>query len=57
MKKCRECEHFHIVQQPIKGWDFGMAKCDKYNMVVDFVSMRKVNTLECVSELERGKNE
>ena len=50
MVKCKDCPHFHIRQMPIKGWDLGMAECRKYNMVVDFASMRKVNTLECVED-------
>lgn len=48
--KCKECPHFHIRQMPIKGWDLGLAECRFHNLVVDFASMRKVNTLECVSQ-------
>ena len=48
--KCKDCPYFHIRQQPIKGWDMGLAECQKHNLVVDFRSMRKVNMLVCVEE-------
>lgn len=48
--KCHECPHFHIRQRPVGYWDLGLAECRKYNRVIDFVSMRKVNSLECVKE-------
>lgn len=51
--KCKDCVHFHIRQEPLRDgggilWDFGMAECDKHNLVVDFASHRKLNKLECV---------
>lgn len=48
MKRCKDCSYFRITQHPIKGWDFGLAECRKYNMVVDFADMRKINKLECI---------
>ena len=50
MKKCRDCPYFHIRQRPIKGWDLGLAECQKHNLVVDFASMRKISTLECIEK-------
>lgn len=46
--KCKDCPYFHIRQRPIKGWDMGLAERQKHGLVVDFVTMRKVNGLECV---------
>jgi hypothetical protein len=46
--KCFECPYFKITQRPIKGWDFGLAECTKYNMIVDFADNRKLNRLECI---------
>jgi hypothetical protein len=55
MMKCLDCVHFRIRQEPIRSGggiplDFGMAECDKYNLVVDFASHRKLNKLECVDD-------
>ncbi len=54
--KCVDCEHFKIKYEPYKSggvcWDFGMAECDKHNLVVDFASHRKLNKLECVESNE-----
>ena len=60
--KCVDCVHFHIRQEPLRDsgggipWDFGMAECDKHNLVVDFASHRKLNKLECV-ENESGQSD
>mgnify|MGYP003303407580 CR=1 FL=1 len=48
--KCKSCPYFHIRQRPIKGFDLGLAECQKHHLVVDYQSMRKVNTLECVED-------
>lgn len=47
MTLCKDCEHFKIMQQPIKGFDWGMAECTKYNLVVDFADRRKFKWLSC----------
>ena len=60
--KCKGCYHFHIRQEPLRDsgggipWDFGMAECDLYNLVVDFASHRKLNKLECVWD-ESGQSD
>lgn len=52
--KCVDCVHFHIRQEPLRDygggipWDFGLAECDLYNLVVDFASHRKLNRLTCI---------
>jgi len=53
--KCRDCEHFHIRQHPIKDegggyWDLGLAECKKHDAVVSFGSMRQINKLTCIEE-------
>ena len=56
--KCKDCKDFRIVAEPIKAdggvWDLGQAKCEKYNMVVDFTDHRKLNKLECVRGEQDG---
>lgn len=54
--KCIDCQHFKILYDPIgKGmeiWDFGKAKCEKYDAYVDFASKRKLNKMECIEKSE-----
>lgn len=51
MTKCRDCPYFHIEYMPLKSgglcWDSGRARCDKYNLVVDFISSRQLDKLTC----------
>lgn len=47
---CKECPSFKIRYHLIKDLDSGMAACEKYHMVVDFMSNRKMNRLVCVME-------
>jgi len=53
--KCRDCEHFHIRQHPIKAeggayWDLGLAVCEKHKAYVTFATKRKINKLICIEE-------
>lgn len=52
--KCVDCPHFKIVQEPLRSgseiWDYGMARCKKHDLVVDFANHTKINRLECVEE-------
>lgn len=52
--KCIDCPHFKILYGPLgKGpdiWDFGRAKCEKYDAYVDFASKRKLNKMECIQK-------
>ena len=57
--KCAECQFFKIVQEPLRYggaiWDWGMARCEKHDMVVDFKDRRKINKLTCVEETYGGE--
>ena len=61
--RCKDCPHFKIMYNPIKHgteiWDMGKAKCEKHDLIVDFINKRKLNKLECVEETEGldGKQE
>ena len=44
---CKDCEHFEIAYEPIKHWDMGLARCNKYNLVLDFLDRRKFKWLSC----------
>ena len=52
--RCTECPHFRIAYNPIRCngelLDTGLAKCEKNDLVVDFLSERKLNRLTCVDE-------
>ena len=50
--KCKDCEHFHICYEPVKGVDTGMAECRKHDLVVDFLNHKKLERLECVEASE-----
>ena len=56
--KCKDCKYFHVIAESIKDdvgvWDLGQAKCEQYNMVVDFMDHRKLNKLECVRGEQDG---
>lgn len=47
---CKDCEHFKIIQEPIKGFDWGMAKCKKHDLVVDFINKGKFRWLSCIEQ-------
>ena len=53
--KCWECQHFKIQYEPYGTiamgiWDFGKARCDKHDLVVDFASHKELKKLQCVEE-------
>lgn len=52
--KCWECAHFKIQYEPLHGisglYDFGRAKCEKHDLIVDFPNHRKLKKLECVEK-------
>lgn len=46
---CKDCEYFHIRQEPLKRhFDAGVAECKKHNLVIDFFNYEKLNKLKCV---------
>ena len=47
MTLCKDCENFRIRQQPIQGYDWGIAECTKYDLFVYFVDKRKFRWLSC----------
>ena len=49
-KLCKDCSHFGIQMEPLRGVDFGLARCDKHNLVTEFLSYRKFSWLSCVEE-------
>ena len=50
MSKCKDCEHFHIICQPMEHYEAGQAECRKYNLITDFFSTQKINRLTCIEE-------
>lgn len=52
--KCKNCEHFKIEYEPYKSggvcWDTGLARCMKHDLVTDFITHKKFETLECVED-------
>lgn len=55
--KCTDCEHFEIGYPPMMPYDSGLAVCKKHNLVCDYTSKRKLNSLTCVEEAEEGEQE
>ena len=53
--KCKDCEHFEIGYPPMMPYDSGLAVCKKHNLVCDYTSNRKLNSLTCVEEAEKGE--
>ena len=47
---CKDCEHFHIRYEPLKGVDFGKAEGKKYGLVTPFLDHRKFKWLSCVDD-------
>lgn len=49
---CINCEHFKVLYPPMGKYESGRAACKKYDLIVDFLSRRKLNRLTCVEEGE-----
>ena len=47
---CKDCEYFKILQEPIRGFDGGIARCEKHNLSVEFLNHSKFEWLSCVEE-------
>ena len=47
---CKDCPHFHIRLEYKNEYEWGLAECDKYNLVTDFRSKKKFEKLKCVEE-------
>lgn len=52
MKKCKNCEHFHVKFAP-DAMNEGLAECKKHNLVVDLYGKqykRQIERLICPKE-------
>ena len=51
---CKDCEHFEILYEPEKIGgqlvDWGRAHCKKYDLVTEFRSYKKFETLSCIKK-------
>ena len=47
---CKDCPHFHIRAQYKDVYNWGEAVCDKYDLITDFRTKKKFETLRCVEE-------
>ena len=50
--KCKDCQYFNVICQPMGHYESGQARCLKHDLVVDFFSTQKLNKLTCVEEDE-----
>lgn len=51
MKICKDCEYFHIREEYQNEYEWGLAECKKHNLVTDFRSKKKFETLTCIEEI------
>ena len=49
IRKCKDCEHFKIIEQP-EIYDWGRAECKKHELIVEFKNKRMINRLTCVED-------
>ena len=57
---CDKCKYFHILCMPLRMgelWDMGRAKCDKHNLITDFVNYRKIKHLNTCDDFESQESE
>lgn len=47
-KLCKDCPYFHIRSEYKNPYEWGEAVCDKYDLITDFRSKKKFQTLECI---------
>lgn len=52
--KCKDCEYFRIDYEPYRyigsHTELGQASCTKHNLVTNFASKKKFETLSCVEK-------
>ena len=52
--KCKDCEYFHIDYEPYRyigsHTELGQASCTKHNLVTNYASKKKFETLCCIEE-------
>lgn len=54
---CIECENFKILYPPMGLYDSGRARCEKYDLIVDYLSKQKLNRLTCVEQKDEPYHE
>ena len=42
--KCIECKYFRVLHDPF-GYEWGEAKCERYNLYTEYRDKRKLNKL------------
>lgn len=47
-KLCKDCPHFHIQCEYKNPYEWGEAFCDKYDLITDFRTKNKFQTLNCI---------
>ena len=50
MRLCKNCEYFHIRMEYENEYNWGTAECKKHNLVTDFRSKKKFETLSCIED-------
>lgn len=55
MKLCKDCPHFHIECEYKSPSEWGIATCDKHDLVTDFRTKKKFETLSCIKETEEDE--
>lgn len=48
---CKDCEHFKFISEPF-GYEWGEAKCLKYNVSKDFKNHGQLEELKCIGKEE-----
>ena len=50
MKLCKDCPHFQITAEYRNKYEWGEAICKKHNLITEFRTKKKFETLECVEK-------
>lgn len=49
---CKDCKYFRILCEYKNEYEWGKAACDKHNLITDFRTKKKFETLSCIEEEE-----
>ncbi len=59
--KCADCPYLKILYMPLRDnnpiYDFGKAKCMKYNLNINFEYKGKFKKMNCIKEEKGAGNE
>ena len=47
---CKDCPYFYIRAEYKDEYNWGEAVCVKHNLITDFRTKKKVETLRCIEE-------